>query len=71
MGEVADYLNQQITLAAVAQPGDTILIGIDRMLTDEELDELREGFKDFMETTGVYIAFVEHVTSMVVVKGER
>lgn len=55
-------------IAALARPGDTILIGFDRTLTDEELDDLREGFQDFTETTGVHIAFVEHVTSMVVAR---
>lgn len=57
--------------AAFAQPGDTIMIGFDRSLTDEELDQLREGFEHFTETTGVHIGFVEHATSMVVAKGER
>ena len=60
----------KIELAAIAQPGDTILIGFDRSLTDKELGELREGFEDFTETTGVHIGFVEHVTSMVVARPE-
>lgn len=58
-------------IAALARPGDTILIGFDRTLTDEELDDLREGFQDFTETTGVHIAFVEHTTSMVVARTDE
>jgi hypothetical protein len=62
-------LNIMPTLAAVAGPGDTILIGFDRTLSDEELEGLREGFEGFTEATGVHVAFVEHATSMVVAKG--
>jgi hypothetical protein len=58
-------------IAAAAKPGDTILIGFDRTLSDEELDSLTEGFKGFTETTGVHIAFVEHATSMVVAEADR
>lgn len=56
-------------ISAVAQPGDTVLIGFDRTLTDDELADLREQFEKFLDTTKVHLAFVEHVTSMVVVKG--
>lgn len=58
-------------IAAIAQPGDTIMIGFDRSLSDEELDQLREDFEGFTETTGVHIAFVEHATSMVVARGRQ
>lgn len=57
-----------VTLAAVAQPGDTILIGFDRSLSEEEFDDLREGFQGFTDTTGVHIAFVEQATSMVIAR---
>jgi hypothetical protein len=57
-------------IAAVARPGDTIMIGFDRTLTDEELDDLREGFEGFTNTTGVHIAFVEHATSMAVARAQ-
>lgn len=60
----------KIELAAIARPGDTILIGFDRTLSDEELDQLREDFEHFTETTGVHIGFVEHATSMVVMRPE-
>lgn len=55
-------------IAAVAKPGDTIMIGFDRTLTDGELEDLREGFKGFTEKTGIHVAFVEHATSMVVAR---
>lgn len=58
-------------IAAAARPGDTILIGFDRSLSDEELEDLREGFEGFTETTGVHIAFVEHATSMVVARADE
>jgi hypothetical protein len=62
-------INVMPTIAAVAEPGDTILIGFDRTLEDEELEDLREGFHDFTAVTGVHVAFIEHATSMVVAKG--
>lgn len=61
-------MEQAVQLAAIARPGDTVLIGFERALTDEDLESLREGFQDFTETTGVHIAFVEQATSMVVVR---
>lgn len=60
-----------VTMAALARSGDTILIGFDRSLSDEELDQLREDFTKFTEMTGVHIGFVEHVTSMVVARGSE
>lgn len=58
-------------IAAIARPGDTVMIGIDRSLTDEELDTLREQFEAFMDTTGVHVAVVENVTSMAVVRPDE
>jgi hypothetical protein len=60
--------NMMPTVAAIARPGDTIMLGFDRSLTDFELNELAEDFSEFTEKTGVHIAFVEHVTSMVVAR---
>lgn len=70
-GEMKIKAGVSPTFAALAEPGDTILIGFDRTLSDDELNDLREGFQDFTETTGVHIAFVEHATSMVVARGRR
>lgn len=58
-------------VAALARRGDTILIGFDRTLSDQELEDLREAFEGFTETTGVHIGFVEHATSMVVARGSE
>lgn len=68
-GELRINVDVMPQIAAVAQPGDTILIGFDRTLSDQELDQLREDFTDFTETTGVHIGFVEHATSMAVARG--
>lgn len=70
-GELRINVDATPAIAALAEPGDTILIGFDRSLSDEELDQLREDFTDFTEMTGVHIGFVEHVTSMVVAKGRQ
>ena len=69
MAEAELKINIVPQVAGVAEPGDTIMIGFDRSLSDFELAELREGFAEFTEITGVHIAFVEHVSSMVVAKG--
>lgn len=62
--------NMMPNVAAIARPGDTIMLGFDRTLSDDELEQLREDFSGFTEKTGVHIAFVEHVTSMVVARPE-
>lgn len=58
----------ELNLAAVARPGDTVLIGLADRMTDEELGYLVEDFKQFTETTGIHIALVEGATSMVVAR---
>lgn len=57
------------SVAAVAERGDTVLIGFDSTLDDLAMAELAEDFNGFTEMTGVHIAVLEGVTSMVVVKG--
>jgi hypothetical protein len=59
-----------LTIAAVARPGDTVLIGLADRMTDEDLGYLVEDFKEFTETTGIHIALVEGATSMVVARPE-
>jgi hypothetical protein len=58
------------TLGAIARPGDTIMVGLNRTLTDLELAELQQDFSDFTETTGVHIALVEDVSALVVIQPE-
>lgn len=55
-------------LAAVARPGDTLMVSFNRTLADEELDDLREGFQQFTESTGVHIAFVEQASGLAVLR---
>lgn len=57
------------SLAAVARPGDTVLVGLSIRMSDEEFIELRESFVNFTETTGVHIAIIENVSSLVVLRG--
>lgn len=54
-------------VAAVARPGDTVLIGFSHSLTDEEIDALDESFKPIIKQ-GIKIGFMDQVTSMVVVR---
>lgn len=61
-------MNVPQNLSAVARPGDTIMIGFARRLTDEELEGMRSDFEQFTEVTGIHIAFVEGATSMVVAR---
>ena len=55
-------------VAAVARPGDTVLIGLRDRMTDEEIGYMAEECKGFTETTGIHIALVEGATSMVVAR---
>jgi hypothetical protein len=57
-------------IAAVARPGDTVLIGFNRELDDLELAGLAEDFSNFTDQTGVHIATLENVSSMVVIRPE-
>lgn len=58
----------ELAVTAVARPGDTIMIGFNRTLDDEELEDLREAFQGFTDATGVHIGFVEQVAAMVVAR---
>jgi len=57
-------------IAAVARPGDTVLIGFAHSLTDEEIEALDESFRPIMDR-GIKIGFMDQVTSMVVVLGDE
>jgi len=62
---------QVLGYAAVARPGDTILVGLDRALSDEELEHLQDEYENLTEQTGVHIVLLENVTSMTVVRDDR
>lgn len=59
---------RELYLAAVASPGDTVLIGFAHELTNDDIEALDEDFKPLTEQ-GIKIGFMDNVTSMVVVKG--
>lgn len=63
-------MEPKIDIAAVARPGDTILISFDRTLDDSELADLDEAFSGLSEQTGVHIGIVEGASSMAVVRPE-
>lgn len=58
-------------IAAVAQPGDTILIGFAHPLTDEDIEAMDANFGPLIRETGVKIGYLDNVTGMVVIKGEQ
>lgn len=57
-------------IAAVARPGDTVLIGFAHNLTDAEIEAIDESFRPLIER-GIKVGFLDQVTSMVVVKGSE
>lgn len=58
-----------MTLAAIARPGDTVILAFQGYLSDEDIDALTESFRHLKEK-GVEIAFTDQVISMVVVRPE-
>lgn len=56
-----------VDIAAVARPGDTVLIGFSRDLTDEDIEVLGELFRPLIGQ-GIKVGYVDQVTSMVVVR---
>ena len=54
-------------LAAVAKPGDTVLIGFAHSLTDEDIEALDESFRPLIDQ-GIKVGYMDQVTSMVVVR---
>ena len=57
-------------IAAVARPGDTVLIGFADRLTDEDIDALDESFRPLIEQ-GIKVGFMDNVTSMVVFRPDE
>lgn len=57
-----------VDMAAVAQPGDTLVVALNRMVSDEEFETLRERFEP-LKSSGIRVFLVENASSMVVVKG--
>jgi len=57
-------------IAAVARPGDTVLIGFAHSLTDEDIDALEESFRPLIEQ-GIKVGFMDQVTSVVVFRPDE
>lgn len=55
-------------IAAVARPGDTVLIGFNSQLDDESLSYIDEQFREWSEQTGVKVALIADIAQMVVVR---
>lgn len=58
-----------VTLAAFVRPGDTLIIGFARTLTDQEFMDMKENWKPLTDQ-GIKVAFAEGVTSMTVFRPE-
>lgn len=57
-------------IAAVARPGDVVLIGFEHLMSDDELGALKEQFRELVDL-GVRVGVFEGVTSMVVFRGDN
>lgn len=58
-----------ITLAAIARPGDTIVVGFGSRLSDDDVADILENWKPLTDK-GIWIAFADNVTSMTVIRPE-
>lgn len=56
-----------LTLAAVARPGDTVVIGFSRPLEEEEVQWMEESFRPLIDR-GIQVAFADQVSSMVIIR---
>lgn len=56
--------------AAVAKPGDTILIGFDRLMDDDEFNAMKDCLRPLKEQLGIQIGLIEGASSMIVVRPE-
>lgn len=56
-----------VTLAAIARPGDTVVIGFCRSLSDEEVEWMEESFRPLIDQ-GIRVAFADQVGSIVVMR---
>lgn len=57
-------------VAAVARPGDVVLIGFSKTLTDEEVELFREQWAGLTDL-GIKIGFIDQVSSMVVARPDE
>lgn len=55
------------SVAAIARPGDIVMLAFGRELTDEDIDILTEGFRPLKER-GIEVAFTDQVESITVLR---
>lgn len=68
MAEARLHVDIRPHIAAVARPGDTVLIGFDHTLDEAELEAIYEAFEGFTNETGIHVAVVERASSMIVAR---
>lgn len=56
-----------VVLAAVARPGDTIIFGFARAISDDEIETMIENFKPLTDS-GIKVGFADQVTSMTIAR---
>lgn len=71
MAEIPETVHIDVRphIAAVARPGDTVLIGFAHSLTDEDIEAMDRSFR-VLADQGIKIGYLDQVTSMVVVRGD-
>lgn len=67
---LAQNLNTNSSSATVARPGDTILVGFDHRLSDEEFEEMTARLRAIGDDLGVRFGVIEGASSMIVVRPE-
>lgn len=55
------------SMAAIARPGDTVLLAFNRELSDEDIDLLTESFQELKER-GIEVGFTDQVAEIVVAR---
>lgn len=57
--------------AVTVRPGDTLLLRFSYRMSDDEIDQMVERFKEFRERTGVQVCVIDGCDQMIgVVRGE-
>ncbi len=69
LGPIKIDTTVKVEAAAVARPGDTLVIGIAQRMSDDDYTVLYEQFQPLIDL-GIKVAIADGVTSMVVVRPE-
>lgn len=59
-----------VQVAAIARPGDTILVGYDHRLSDEEFQEMTSRLRTIGDDLGIRFGVIEGASSVIVVRSE-